>query len=407
MLDSWIEWLEIDEACAACDGQRLNREALAVRYREPLDRRAHRACRSAKLGAFFGDVSTAGTRSRDRARHRARAAQPPRLPRATSASAISRSTARRRRSRAAKRSASASRRSSARTCAASATSSTSRPSACIRATTASCSTRSSALQAKGNTLIVVEHDEETIRRAAHVIDLGPGAGKRGGEVIAQGTPTTSCAQPASITGRFLAQPLRHPLHPPRAVDARRAAHRDRRREPAQPEERRRARAARPADGGHRRFGLAASRRSRATCCTTTSRGSSPTSAHAQRQAPLDRLPRDRRLGRRRARARSRPDADRQDAALVPGDLRRLLGRDAPALRRNARSAHARLHREPLLVQHGGRALRGVRRPGREAHRDELPARRAACRAKSAAARASTPRRWRCSSRASRSATCSR
>ena len=43
------------------------------------------------------------------------------------------------------------------------------------------------LEAKGNTLLVVEHDEETIRRAAHVIDLGPGAGKRGGELIAQGS----------------------------------------------------------------------------------------------------------------------------------------------------------------------------------------------------------------------------
>ncbi|HYH43166.1 MAG TPA: excinuclease ABC subunit A, partial [Burkholderiales bacterium] len=73
------------------------------------------------------------------------------------------------------------------------------------------------LQAKGNTLIVVEHDEETIRRAAHVIDLGPGAGKRGGEMIAEGSADDLIGQPASITGRFLAHPLRHPLHPPRAV----------------------------------------------------------------------------------------------------------------------------------------------------------------------------------------------
>ncbi|MFX8301089.1 excinuclease ABC subunit UvrA, partial [Acinetobacter baumannii] len=40
---------------------------------------------------------------------------------------------------------------------------------------------------RGNTLVVVEHDEDTIRRADHIIDIGPGAGKRGGRVVAQGT----------------------------------------------------------------------------------------------------------------------------------------------------------------------------------------------------------------------------
>src|SRR4029077_1519943 len=79
------------------------------------------------------------------------------------------------------------------------------------------------LEAKGNTLLVVEHDEDTIRRAAHVIDLGPGAGKLGGEVIAAGTAHELMRNPASITGRFLAQPLRHPLNPPRMVDKHTAA----------------------------------------------------------------------------------------------------------------------------------------------------------------------------------------
>jgi len=73
------------------------------------------------------------------------------------------------------------------------------------------------LQAKGNTLIVVEHDEETIRRAEHVVDLGPGAGHRGGEVIAAGSAADLMRAPASVTGRFLAQPLRHPLHARRPV----------------------------------------------------------------------------------------------------------------------------------------------------------------------------------------------
>ncbi len=71
-----------------------------------------------------------------------------------------------------------------------------------------------------NTLIVVEHDEDTIRRADHVIDLGPGAGVRGGEVVAAGTVGDLMKNPASVTGRFLARPLTHPAEPRRATGAR-------------------------------------------------------------------------------------------------------------------------------------------------------------------------------------------
>ncbi|HEU5178989.1 MAG TPA: excinuclease ABC subunit A, partial [Burkholderiales bacterium] len=73
------------------------------------------------------------------------------------------------------------------------------------------------LGAKGNSLVVVEHDEDTIRRAQHVIDLGPGAGKLGGAVVAEGDAEELAANPASITGRFLKHPLQHPLQPRRAV----------------------------------------------------------------------------------------------------------------------------------------------------------------------------------------------
>jgi len=55
----------------------------------------------------------------------------------------------------------------------------------------------------GNTVIVVEHDEEAILEADHVIDLGPGAGVHGGEIVAQGTPREIIANPASITGQYL------------------------------------------------------------------------------------------------------------------------------------------------------------------------------------------------------------
>jgi excinuclease ABC subunit A len=71
-----------------------------------------------------------------------------------------------------------------------------------------------------NTLLVVEHDEDTIRRADHVIDLGPGAGVRGGEVVAAGTVDELMNNPASITGRFLRNPLRHAAEPRRATGAR-------------------------------------------------------------------------------------------------------------------------------------------------------------------------------------------
>ena len=55
----------------------------------------------------------------------------------------------------------------------------------------------------GNTVLVVEHDEETIRSADFVVDLGPGAGELGGHVVAVGTPEEIAAHPASLTGKFL------------------------------------------------------------------------------------------------------------------------------------------------------------------------------------------------------------
>ncbi len=56
----------------------------------------------------------------------------------------------------------------------------------------------------GNTVIVVEHDEETMRSADHLVDMGPGAGEQGGWVVAQGPPSFIAAEPASLTGQYLA-----------------------------------------------------------------------------------------------------------------------------------------------------------------------------------------------------------
>ena len=67
----------------------------------------------------------------------------------------------------------------------------------------------------GNTVLVVEHDEETIRSADYVIDLGPGAGELGGHLVAVGTPDEIMANAASLTGRYLARALTIPVPPAR------------------------------------------------------------------------------------------------------------------------------------------------------------------------------------------------
>jgi excinuclease ABC subunit A len=64
------------------------------------------------------------------------------------------------------------------------------------------------LRGLGNSVIVVEHDEEAIRAADYVVDMGPGAGEAGGRVVAQGTPQQVLADPQSLTGRYLSGELR-------------------------------------------------------------------------------------------------------------------------------------------------------------------------------------------------------
>jgi excinuclease ABC subunit A len=76
------------------------------------------------------------------------------------------------------------------------------------------------LAAKGNSLLVVEHDEDTIRRADYVLDLGPGAGTQGGHVVAAGNAKQLEQSPQSVTGRLLANPLKHPIGQRRSVDKR-------------------------------------------------------------------------------------------------------------------------------------------------------------------------------------------
>ncbi len=80
------------------------------------------------------------------------------------------------------------------------------------------------LQRLGNTVLVVEHDRETIEHADYVLDLGPGAGREGGHLVAQGTPAEIAATPGSLTGDYLAgraeipvPPIRRPPAPGRGL----------------------------------------------------------------------------------------------------------------------------------------------------------------------------------------------
>jgi excinuclease ABC subunit A len=70
----------------------------------------------------------------------------------------------------------------------------------------------------GNTVLVVEHDEDTIRRADYVLDLGPGAGKNGGFLMAEGTPAEIMANPSSVTGQYLAGKIEIVTRPARRVE---------------------------------------------------------------------------------------------------------------------------------------------------------------------------------------------
>ena len=74
------------------------------------------------------------------------------------------------------------------------------------------------LSDKGNTLVVVEHDEDTIRRADHIIDIGPSAGKRGGRLVAEGSVADITASADSQTGRYLLHAMKHPMQVRRAVE---------------------------------------------------------------------------------------------------------------------------------------------------------------------------------------------
>ena len=222
----------------------------------------------------------------------------------------------------------------------------------------------------GNTVIVVEHDEDAIRSADHLIDMGPGAGVHGGVIVAEGTPDEVMAR-ARLAHRPVS--LRHPRDPGPGQA------------PQGQEELRwleltgcRANNLQDVDA---RFPLGC------FVGVTGVSGSGKSSLVVDTLYPVlaRRLMGARAIAgdhddARRHRAcrqggRHRPVADRPHAALQPGHLHRRLHPDPRLVRRPARGQGARLRPGPVQLQRQGRPLRGL--PGRRADqdRDALPARR--------------------------------
>jgi excinuclease ABC subunit A len=216
VLDSWVEWLEIDEACPQCEGKRLNKEALAVRFRgESIADMSAQPI--SKAVTFFEKLAVAGREqeiardiltelvsrlgfleqvglgylSLDRGAPTLSGGEAQRIRLAAQLGSNLRGVC-----------------------------------YILDEPTIGLHPRDNQilldvlarLGAKGNTLVVVEHDEDTIRRAEHVIDLGPGAGRLGGRIVAEGTAEELKANPDSLTGHFLREPLQHPLQPRRTID---------------------------------------------------------------------------------------------------------------------------------------------------------------------------------------------
>jgi excinuclease ABC subunit A len=216
VLDSWVEWLQLEEACPACEGKRLNREALAVRFRgqsiaavsaQPISD-AHRFFDKLKVAGREGEIARdilaelstrldfleqvgLGYLSLDRGAPTLSGGEAQRIRLAAQLGSNLRGVC-----------------------------------YILDEPTIGLHPRDNRilldtlakLNAKGNTLVVVEHDEDTIRHAQHVIDLGPGAGRLGGWVVAEGTADELSRHPDSITGRFLREPLKHPVQPRRPVN---------------------------------------------------------------------------------------------------------------------------------------------------------------------------------------------
>ena len=219
----------------------------------------------------------------------------------------------------------------------------------------------------GNTLIVVEHDEDTIRAADWVVDIGPRAGEHGGHVVVSGPVEELLASEESLTGAYLTGRKEIPL-------------------PAQRRKRTRGKevAVKGASANNLRDVDVAFPLGVFVAVTGVSGSGKSTLVNDILYSALARELNGARIvpgkhtrvtghaapGQGRAR---RPGADRPDAAVQPGHLHRGLRPRPEAVRADHRGQGARLPAGPVLLQRQGRAVRGLRRGRHDQDRDAVPA----------------------------------
>ena len=220
----------------------------------------------------------------------------------------------------------------------------------------------------GNTVIVVEHDEDTIRAADHIVEMGPGPGVHGGTVVVQGTIDNILKSKCSPTGQFLSgQAIDRDAEG--AAQGHRQVAGDSRRAREQPQVGRRHHSSREAHRDDRRLRVRQEHAGQRHPLqgAVEAPGGHPHAAGRARQ----------RRGRRaRAQGRQhRSGADRPEQPFEPRDLHRLLRHDPRALRGGAAVDRPRLSARPVQLQRQGRPLRRVPGRGGDHHAALLHARR--------------------------------